>query len=86
MALCTLLPMGIPQLSATLEHGYWYARSAEFMQKPIIQLLVRSRVPADSIFSIGALSLAWFVFRPWVKPCEKQPAVAAEAVARQTAR
>ncbi|MDI9239955.1 nitric-oxide reductase large subunit [Lysobacter sp. LF1] len=68
MALFTLLPMGILQLIATLEHGYWYARSAEFMQQPIIDLLVWMRVPADTVFSVGALSMAWFVFRLWVAP------------------
>ena len=36
MALLTLLPMGVLQLQAALENGYWYARSAEFMGKPII--------------------------------------------------
>jgi nitric oxide reductase subunit B len=68
MALLTLLPMGVLQLQAALEHGYWYARSAEFMGKPIIHLLVWMRVPGDTIFSIGALLIAWFVFRLWVAP------------------
>jgi nitric oxide reductase subunit B len=66
MALLTLLPLGLLQLNAALEHGYWYARSAEFMSKPIIELLVWMRVPGDTIFSIGALLLSWFVFRLWV--------------------
>jgi nitric oxide reductase subunit B len=68
MALLTLLPMGVLQLQAALEHGYWYARSAEFMGKPIIHLLVWMRVPGDTVFSIGALLIAWFVFRLWVAP------------------
>ena len=68
MALLTLLPIGIIQLSAAIEHGYWYARSAELMQKPLIQTLVWMRVPGDMIFSVGALSLAWFVLRLWVAP------------------
>ncbi len=68
MALLTLLPMGVLQLQAALEHGYWYARSAEFMGKPIIHLLVWMRVPGDTIFSIGALLIAWFVFRLWFTP------------------
>ena len=68
MALLTLLPIGIIQLDAAIEHGYWYARSAELMQKPLVQLLVWLRVPGDTIFSVGALSLAWFVFRLWVAP------------------
>ncbi|GAA5070098.1 nitric-oxide reductase large subunit [Lysobacter panacisoli] len=68
MALFTLLPLGILQLKAALDHGYWYARSAEFMQQPIVDLLVWMRVPSDTIFSVGAVALAWFVFRLWVAP------------------
>jgi nitric oxide reductase subunit B len=68
MALLTLLPMGVLQLQAALENGYWYARSAEFMGKPIFDLLIWMRVPGDSIFAIGALLLAWFVSRLWVVP------------------
>lgn len=68
MALFTLLPLGILQLNAALKHGYWYARSAEFMQQPIVDLLVWMRVPADTLFSVGAVALAWFVFRLWVAP------------------
>ena len=68
MALFTLLPIGVLQLTAAIDHGYWYARSAEFMQKPLIQMLVWMRVPGDVIFSVGALSLAWFVLRLWVAP------------------
>jgi nitric oxide reductase subunit B len=73
MALLTLLPMGVLQLQAALEQGYWYARSAEFMGKPIIHLLVWMRVPGDTIFSIGALLIAWFVFRLWVAPQNALP-------------
>jgi nitric oxide reductase subunit B len=68
MALLTLLPMGLLQLNAALEHGYWYARSAEFMGKPIFDLLVWMRVPGDTIFSIGAFILTWVVLRMWIAP------------------
>ena len=68
MAVLTLLPLGTLQLLAAIEHGYYYARSAEFMQKPIVDLLVWMRVPGDTIFSIGALALAWFVLRLWIAP------------------
>jgi nitric oxide reductase subunit B len=68
MALLTLLPMGVLQLNAALERGYWYARSAEFMGQPLIEILVWMRVPGDTIFSVGALLLAWFTFRLWVAP------------------
>lgn len=46
----------------------WYARSAEFMQRPIIQLRVWMRVPGDTIFSVSALALSWFVLRLWSVP------------------
>ena len=68
MALLTLLPMGVLQLDAALERGYWYARSAEFMGQPIMHALVWMRVPGDTIFSVGALLLTWFVARHWFLP------------------
>jgi nitric oxide reductase subunit B len=68
MALLTLLPLGTMQLLAAIEHGYWYARSAEFMQQPIVELLVWMRVPGDTIFSIGAVAFTWFVVRLWIGP------------------
>lgn len=74
MALLTLLPLGTMQLLAAIEHGYAYARSAEFMQKPIVELLVWMRMPGDIIFSIGALALTWFIFRLWVAP-KRDPAL-----------
>ena len=76
MALLTLLPLGVLQLQAALENGYWYARSAEFMNKPIVALLVWMRVPGDTVFALGALLIAWFVFRLWVAPRQKVPAAA----------
>ena len=56
MALLTLLPIGTIQLLAAIDHGYWFARSAEFMHQPLIELLVWMRVPGDTIFSVGAVS------------------------------
>ncbi len=78
MAALTLLPLGTMQLLAAIEHGYYYARSAEFMQKPIVDMLVWMRVPGDTIFSIGALALTWFMFRLWVAP-KRDPALAGQA-------
>jgi len=78
MALLTLLPLGTMQLLAAIEHGYWYARSAEFMQKPIVDMLVWMRVPGDVIFSVGAVALTWFIFRLWVAP-KRDPALGGQA-------
>ena len=77
MALLTLLPLGTMQLFAAIEHGYAFARSAEFMQRPIVKLLIWMRVPGDTIFSVGALSLAWFVLRLWFAPT-RESALAGE--------
>jgi nitric oxide reductase subunit B len=68
MALLTLLPLGVLQLNAVLEHGYAYARSAEFMNRPIVHLLIWLRVPGDTIFAAGALLICWFVARLWIAP------------------
>ncbi len=68
MALLTLLPLGVLQLSAALDHGYWYARSEHFMEQPIVHLLVWLRMPGDTIFAVGALLFAWFVLRLWIAP------------------
>ncbi|MBA3928953.1 MAG: nitric oxide reductase large subunit [Xanthomonas sp.] len=78
MSLLTLLPLGILQLNAALEHGYWFARSAEFMQQPIVDMLVWMRVPADTLFSVGALSLVWFVVSLWLAP-RREPLPVAQA-------
>ena len=68
MALLTLLPMGVLQLNAALENGYWFARSAEFMNRPIIDMLVWMRMPGDMVFASGAILLALFVAIKWLKP------------------
>ena len=68
MALLTLLPLGVLQLSAALDHGYWYARSEHFMDQPIVHLLVWMRMPGDTLFAVGALLFGWFVMRLWIAP------------------
>ncbi|MEO8459280.1 MAG: nitric-oxide reductase large subunit [Dokdonella sp.] len=89
MAILTLLPLGVLQLSAALDNGYWYARSENFMSQPIVHLLIWMRVPGDTIFSVGALLYAWFVLRLWIAPkrasAESTPsaAPARAALARQ---
>jgi nitric oxide reductase subunit B len=61
MALLSLLPVGILQTWASAEHGMWYARSAEFMQTPLMDNLRWLRFIGDTIFAFGALGLGWFV-------------------------
>lgn len=63
MAMCilSLLPVGLLQTWASVEHGYWYARGGEFMQTPLMQNLRWMRVPGDTIFFLGAVALVVFV-------------------------
>lgn len=61
MCVLSLLPVGLLQTWASVEHGYWYARSAEFMQTPLMQNLRWMRVPGDTIFFLGAVALVVFV-------------------------
>jgi len=61
MVLLSILPVGLLQTWASIEHGMWYARSAEFMQIPLLQHLRWLRVAGDTIFALGALGLGWFV-------------------------
>jgi nitric oxide reductase subunit B len=46
---------------ASVEHGYWYARSSEFLQSPITQTLRWMRVPGDTLFFLGAVALVIFI-------------------------
>ena len=61
MVLLSLLPVGLLQTWASVEHGMWYARSAEFLQTGVMDHLRWLRVIGDSVFALGALSLGWFV-------------------------
>jgi nitric oxide reductase subunit B len=61
MVLLSLLPVGLMQTWASVEHGLWYARSAEFLQTPLMDTLRWLRVIGDTIFSAGVIALGWFV-------------------------
>lgn len=67
----SLLPIGIIQFLASVEHGTWYARSEAFMQQPILQTLRWVRTFGDVVFIVGAVSLpgrwcwGWRIVRRW---------------------
>lgn len=61
MCLLSLLPVGLMQTWASVDHGYWYARSSEFLQSPLMQNLRWLRVPGDTVFFLGAVALVLFV-------------------------
>jgi nitric oxide reductase subunit B len=61
MVVLSMFPIGLMQALASIEHGTWYARSAEFLQTPTMQFLRWMRVPGDVLFAAGAAMLGWFV-------------------------
>jgi len=61
MVLISVLPVGLLQTIASVEHGMWYARSAEFLQGPGMDTLRWLRVVGDTIFAVGILALGWFI-------------------------
>ncbi|HVT94190.1 MAG TPA: nitric-oxide reductase large subunit [Bryobacteraceae bacterium] len=61
MVLFSLLPMGLMQAWASVEHGTWYARSSEFMQTGVMSTLRWMRMIGDTVFALGAIALGCFV-------------------------
>jgi len=61
MVLLSLLPVGLMQTWASVEHGYWYARSAEFLQTDLMSRLRWMRMFGDTIFAVGAFTYVLFI-------------------------
>ena len=62
MIVLSLLPVGLLQTVASVQHGYWYARSSEFLGQGLMQTLRWLRMPGDTLFAIGAIGFVVFVF------------------------
>ncbi|MCP4705403.1 MAG: nitric-oxide reductase large subunit, partial [candidate division Zixibacteria bacterium] len=62
MVLISLLPIGFMQTWASVEHGYWYARSAEYLYSPLITVFKWLRAPGDIVFALGILVIVLFIF------------------------
>ena len=61
MVVLSLLPVGLAQTWASVEYGMWYARSADFLQTPILETLRWLRAIGDTVFAAGMLAMGWFV-------------------------
>jgi len=61
MIVLSLLPIGFAQTAASIDTGLWYARSADFLQHPILENLRWARFIGDTVFLVGVGSLAYFV-------------------------
>lgn len=62
MMLLSLLPIGLLQFQATLEHGFWFARSPEFLSQPLLSNLRWLRAMGDTAFLVGVLGFVLHVF------------------------
>ena len=61
MVLMSLLPVGLAQTWASVQHGMWYARSADFLQMPVLEVFRWMRTFGDTIFAAGIMVFGWFV-------------------------
>ena len=68
MVCFSLLPVGLLQTWASVDVGYWYARSPEFLQSPLMNALRWSRVFGDTLFALGALTFVAVVARITMLP------------------
>jgi nitric oxide reductase subunit B len=83
MVFMSLLPAGVVQAFASINHGMWYARSPEVIHSPLMQTLVWLRVPGDIVFSLGALTLAVFAAKlvlGSMRPPREEPAAEPQAL------
>ncbi|OAN13018.1 nitric oxide reductase large subunit [Photobacterium jeanii] len=81
MVFMSLLPVGIVQFFAAIDHGYWYARSPEVIHSELVETLVWLRVPGDILFGMGGIFLAAFLAKLVMAAIQKQPQPQAESQA-----
>jgi len=63
MVMLSILPVGLLQTWASVKHGYWFARSEEFLHGPAMENLRWARVFGDTLFAAGAFSFVVAVGR-----------------------
>jgi nitric oxide reductase subunit B len=74
----SLLPIGLLQTYQSVNEGYWYARSPEFMQTSLMQTLRWMRLFGDTVFAIGAVAFVWFAINLMITRRRTEPAMIAE--------
>jgi nitric oxide reductase subunit B len=82
MVLLSVLPVGLMQTWASVEHGYWYARSAEFLHQGPMELFRWLRVIGDTVFAAGALAFVAAVLRATIGPPKPRGDLARASVSR----
>lgn len=67
MLLMSLFPSGVLQMWDVMQHGYWHARSIDYMAMPRSQIIEWLRLPGDLIFiGFGAVPLVIAAFKGWL--------------------
>ena len=72
MCVFSLLPVGLMQTWASVEHGYWFARSSEFLQTPVMNFWRWMRVPGDTIFASGCFAYVFFIGKIFLKAFKRK--------------
>lgn len=68
MFLTSLLPVGLLQMWQSYVHGFWAARSPDFYDTGLVQLLGQWRIVPDAIIILlGALPLLWFMLSTFTR-------------------
>jgi nitric oxide reductase subunit B len=90
----SLLPIGLLQTVASVETGYWFARSAELLQTPLFNNLRWMRAIGDTVFTAGAIAFVIAVARmtlskkvvPQQRPLPEATITGANSMARESIR
>lgn len=61
MIFMSLLPVGLVQFFAVIDHGYWYARSPAVIHSELVEMLVWLRMPGDILFGVGGIFIGIFM-------------------------
>ncbi|MCB9201935.1 MAG: nitric-oxide reductase large subunit [Flavobacteriales bacterium] len=67
MVVLSLLPLGIIQAYTSITKGYSYARDAELLYSPTVQIIKWMRIIGDIVFSIGIGYFCWFVVQKTIQ-------------------
>ncbi len=67
MVLFSLFPSGVLQVWDVVQHGYWHARSIDYISMPRSHMLEWMRMPGDLVFIVfGAIPLVIATIKGWV--------------------
>ena len=67
MVALSLFPSGVLQVWDVVQHGYWHARSLDYIGSNRSRMIEWMRLPGDLVFIFaGAVPLAIAAFKGWI--------------------